>query len=257
MGVNSHPGGFPTRRADQVPSVSAEQMRDIDRAALEEFGLDILQLMENAGRAAATLAVAMLGNAKGRRVVAVAGGGNVGGAGLVALRHLANAGAIAEPVLGFIPGDEVAPAIRRQVHILEQSRITEAHDSESSEHTLEQHLEHADLIIDALVGYGAQGPLPGLCAAIAHQVARCDTPVLALDGPSGFNSTTGDCADISIAATTTLAYDLPKSAMVQKAFRANVGELYVADIGIPARAHARASTGYNGLYSEGPIVRIR
>lgn len=257
MGVNSHPGEFPSRRADQVPVITAEAMRAIEKAALEEFGVDVLQLMENTGRAAATLALAMLGGGKGRRVTVLAGRGSIGGAGLAAVRHLANAGVLAEPVLGFVNEDETPPSVRRQLHILQKSGIVEPYDRESSRATLEEHLAHADLVIDALVGYGVTGPLPGICAAIVEEVTSSPAPVLALDGPSGFDCSSGETWSPHISATTTLSLDLPKKAMVDRANRKTIGELYVADIGIPARAHQRAGVSYNGLYSDGPIVRLR
>ena len=60
MAVKADPGGFPQRKCSEVRWVTASQMRDVQRIAQEEFGLDILQLTENAGRSAATLALAML-----------------------------------------------------------------------------------------------------------------------------------------------------------------------------------------------------
>ena len=83
MAVKADPGGFPQRRVSDVPSVTANQMRDIQRLAQEDYGFDILQITENAGRACARLALDMLGGrGKGQVVVILAGGGNKGAAGL-------------------------------------------------------------------------------------------------------------------------------------------------------------------------------
>ena len=101
MRIKADPGGFPTLRLGDVPHVTPPQMREIQRVAQETFGYDILQIIENAGRSTAQLALAMLGGkARGQRVVVLAGGGNAGASGLAATRNLVNWGVFAEPILG-------------------------------------------------------------------------------------------------------------------------------------------------------------
>ena len=81
--MKADPGGFPQRRCAEVCAVSGAQMRDVQRVALEEFGFDILQITENGARAAATLALAMLGGkGRGQRILMLCGGGNKGATGL-------------------------------------------------------------------------------------------------------------------------------------------------------------------------------
>jgi len=77
-----------------IPSITTKQMREVDRAMIEDFGIQLVQMMENAGRALATAArVRLGGSAVGRSVLILAGRGNNGGGGLVAARRLANWGA--------------------------------------------------------------------------------------------------------------------------------------------------------------------
>ena len=77
-----------------LPALTTEQMREVDRAMIEDFGITLMQMMENAGRHLATLAREKLGgNVEGKRIVVLAGRGNNGGGGLVAARRLANWGA--------------------------------------------------------------------------------------------------------------------------------------------------------------------
>ena len=103
MTAKADPGGFPLRKANELPAVSARQARDLQRVAQEDFGLDILQIMENAGRAIATLTLEMLGGrGRGQRVVVLAGGGNKGAAGLVAARNLVNWGFQVFPIFGEV-----------------------------------------------------------------------------------------------------------------------------------------------------------
>src|SRR5690606_26831054 len=113
------------------------QMREIQGVAQEEFGVDILQIMENAGRAAAILALSMLGGkARGQRVVVLAGGGNKGGAGLCAARNLSNWGFIVTPVLAEVEG-EMSFIARRQVQILRSSGLLD-HNEAASEYAVER-----------------------------------------------------------------------------------------------------------------------
>jgi NAD(P)H-hydrate epimerase len=232
-------------------------MREIQRVAQEEYGVDILQMTEVAGSAAARLALALLGGrARGQRVVVLAGGGNKGAAGLSAARHLVNWGMLVEPVFGEVES-EMSLIARRQVQILRLSGIVEPATGGRSEMTLEEHLHGADLIIDALVGYGLQGPPTGIAAAVTELAVASRRPILALDMPTGVNALTGEPSTPSIRATTTLALDLAKRGLAEPASRGHTGDLYLADLGIPRQVHERMGIGLGSVFSEGPVVRLR
>jgi NAD(P)H-hydrate epimerase len=257
MPVKPDPGGFPQRRVNEVRSVTAAQMREVQRVAQEEFGLDILQLTENGGRATALLALAMLGGrGRGQRIVLLCGGGNKGACGLAAARHLANWGFHVDPVISGVE-EEASFTARRQVHTLRQCGIIEPADLESSEITVEEQLAAADLVIDAIVGYGLEGPPVGIAAAVTQLAIDARRPVLAIDVPTGVNATTGESNRPAIQAATTLMLDLPKRGVFEPAARAHVGELFVADLGIPHRVHERLGISVGSLFSEGPMVRLR
>jgi NAD(P)H-hydrate epimerase len=232
-------------------------MRQIQRAAQEDFGVDILQITENAGRAVATLALAMLGGrGRGQRVVVLAGGGNLGAAGLCSVRHLVNWGVLVEPVFGEVES-EMSMSARRQLLILQKSGIVEPRDYETSEMTMEDHLNRADMVIDALVGYGREGPPTGIAGALTQLAVEADKHILAVDVPSGMNATTGQVYSPAIVACTTLMLDLPKAGLLSPESRANAGTLYLADLGIPHRIPERMGIHVGGLFNDGPIVRIR
>ncbi len=257
MHCKSDPGGFPTRKASEIPSVTGVQMREIQRAAQEDFGLDILQITENAGRATATIALAMLGGkGRGQRIVVLAGGGNKGSAGLCAVRHLSNWGCVVEPVFGEVE-TEMSIASRRQLSILRQSGIVEPRDAENSEVAVEDHLERADLVIDALVGYGHAGPVSGMAGALIELAVGAGKHILAVDVPSGFNATTCEATGTAVKASTTLMLDLAKKGLIDPRSRPYAGELYLADLGVPHNVPERFGIRVDGLYSEGPIVRVR
>jgi NAD(P)H-hydrate epimerase len=232
-------------------------MRDVQRAAQEEYGIDILQITENAGRSIAALAMAMLGGkGRGQRIVVLAGGGNKGSAGLCAARHLSNWMFNVEPVFGEME-TEMSVSSRRQLQILRQSGIVEPRDAENSEVVLEEHLADADLVIDALVGYGHSGPVTGIAGALIELAVRSGKPILAVDIPSGMNATTCEANGPAIRASTTIMLDLPKKALVDPRSRQYAGELYLADLGIPHIVPERFGISVDKIYSEGPIVRVR
>lgn len=255
--LKTDPGGFPQRKAAALPFVAASHMRDLQRAAIDDYHVDILQLTENAGRATATLVHAMFGGkARGQRVLVMAGGGSNGAAGLVAVRHLANWGFAAEPVFGEIT-EEMAPHTRRQAEILRASGLYELQDRDSSATSLREHLRRADLIVDALVGYGLAGPPAGISAAATEMAVECGRPILSLDVPTGVDSTTGTVSTPAVHANTTLLLDLPKRGLLEKSCHGCVGEMYLADLGIPRAVYESAGINVDGIFSEGPIVRIR
>ena len=255
--VKADPGGFPQRRLAQVPTVDAATMGQIQRAAIESYDIDILQMMENAGRAAARLVLAMVGGrVRGQRVVVLAGGGNNGAAGLCAARHLANWGVVVEPIFGTIE-DDMSITTLRQARILRASGVHEHRDRDTSQESLEEHLRRADVVIDALAGYGLHGPPIGIAAAATEMAMSCGSPVLALDVPTGVDSTTGQVHDLAVRASTTLALDLPKHGTTVASARTHVGMLYLADLGIPRKVYDAFDVNVTGLFDEGPLVRLK
>lgn len=256
MTMKADPGGFPQRRMAEVPSVSVAQMREIQRIAQEDFGFDILQITEGAGRSIAGLALSMLGGrGRGQRVIVLAGGGNKGGAGLCAVRHLVNWSVDARPVFGELE-TEMTFTTRRQIATLREAGVVER-EQQMSEIDLEDELARADLVIDALVGYGREGPPFGLAAALTDLAVVSRRPILAVDMPTGVNATTGEVHTPAIRAATTLILDLPKEGILAPRCRACTGELYLADLGIPRAIHERMGISTRGLFDEGPIVRLR
>jgi len=248
---------LPERKTTDVPAVAPAQMREIQRVAQEDYGIDILQMTETGGGSVAELALRLLGGrGHGQRVVVLAGGGNKGATGLVAARHLVNFGVSVEPIFGEVEG-EMSFVVRRQIEILRASGVLDSSDQATSEFTLEEHLERADLVIDALVGFGFEGPPGGIAAALTQLAVAAKRPILSLDLPTGVSASTGDASSPSIRATWTVALDLPKLGLYQPASRSYAGELFLADLGIPKIVHERLGIPMATVYSEGPLVRLR
>ena len=91
---------------DALPAITTDQMREVDRTMIQDIGITLIQMMENAGRHLATLAREKLGGkVESKRIVVLAGRGNNGGGGLVAARRLANWGADVCIVLAASPAE--------------------------------------------------------------------------------------------------------------------------------------------------------
>lgn len=216
---------FRTAGGVHVPAVTAEQMREVDGIAVEHFGLTILQMMENAGRDLAGLAMEMLGAERGAVAVLAGSGGN-GGGGLCCARHLHNRGFTISVLLS-----KAAPALTGPAAT--QLRILRAAGVEPVEHKrARETIRRSQLVVDALVGYSLRGAPHG---RLAEMIALCNeegTRVLSLDLPSGLDATTGGTPGVFVHPERTLTLALPKTGLGEM-----VGALYLADIGIPPQAY--------------------
>lgn len=198
---------------DPVPAVTATQMREVDRAMTEDFGIELVQMMENAGRNLADLAVRRY---VPRTAVVLAGPGGNGGGGLAAARHLANRGVSVTVMLG---ADRLAAVTARQLDIVRRMTIPVLSDPVT-----------ADLVIDALLGYSLRGNPIGRLASLITWANNCQSPVLALDSPSGLNVTSGRQAEPCVRADATMTLALPKTGLAEQEA---TGVLYLADISVP------------------------
>ena len=236
-----------------IPFITTDQMREVDRAMIEDYGILLVQMMENAGRSLAQLAVSrFLGGApQGKRVLVLAGPGGNGGGGLVCARRLHNWGAQVQVWLTAAPS-RMAEVPRHQLAILERMGVPM--EVAEAEVTLPQ----ADLIVDAIIGYSLRGFLAGEAASLVRAANIHGTPVLALDVPSGVDTTDGVVYDPAIHAAATLILALPKQGLASAAARERVGELYVADIGVPPELYARPLLDLNvgSIFAEEEIVRL-
>ncbi|MFN2506089.1 MAG: NAD(P)H-hydrate epimerase [Acidimicrobiales bacterium] len=232
--------GFPVLPPElRVPTVTAEQMREVDRAMVEDLGIELLQMMENAGRSLAEVALRRFAPS---RVTVLAGRGGNGGGGLAAARHLANRGAGVTVVLSH-PPEEMSPAARRQLDIISRMGV----------HTSDEPLP-ADLIVDALIGYSLRGDPRSRARALIEWATGAGTPVLSLDTPSGLDVDTGRASQPCVRAGATLTLALPKPGLVGGS--PLVGDLYLADISVPAIVYERLGLQVPRLFGEGPIVEL-
>ena len=238
-----------------IPSVTASQMAEVDRITIEEFHIPVDVLMENASRQIAAAARAFLGGTvTGRRLVGLVGTGNNGGDTAGALRHLANWGArVCAEVAA--PQEDQRESTRLQLGRLLLAttwEVTIVHDaSQNGFRDLE-----ADLLIDGFLGYSAHGAPRETLAKLIDAANASRLPILAVDIPSGIDPDTGAVPGTAIRAAATVTLALPKPGLLVNETRAWVGELLLADIGIPHAAFKRMSVDTRRLFEQGDLVRV-
>ena len=242
-----------SENSPNVPLITTDQMREVDRAMIEDYGILLMQMMENAGRELAHLARSRFlgGDPRGQKVLVLAGTGGNGGGGLVCARRLHNWGAQVEVWLsGSVSRLSEVP--RLQLSILEHMEVTINETDDAAG------LPPADLIVDAIIGYSLSGAPRGGSASLIRAANGHSAPVLALDVPSGVDTATGEVFDPAINAAATLTLTLPKDGLRGDAAKERVGELYLADISVPPELYSRPPLGLKvgPIFAKDDIVRL-
>jgi hydroxyethylthiazole kinase-like uncharacterized protein yjeF len=219
--------------------VGSAEMREIDRVAIEGFGIPSLTLMDRAGRAVAEAAVQLA--APHGRFVVVCGAGNNGGDGYVAARLLRSAGRDAR-VLALVPAERLsadARAVREQAQ-----RAGVAIDDVGELAGVDAGV--GDVVLDAIFGTGLARPPAGAFAGAISRIEAARVAgarVLAVDVPSGLSADTGRPLGACVRADRTVTFAFQKRGLVLHPGATFAGEVTVADIGIPAEAARRVPVG--------------
>jgi NAD(P)H-hydrate epimerase len=217
---------------------------------VQDYHVELLQMMETAGHSLAHLARQLLeGEIADRPIVVMAGRGNNGGGGLVAARYLINWGAWVQVVCSY-PAGGYAGAPARQLAALQAMGAALAWAEDGWE------LPPCDLLIDAVIGYDLRGD-PRDPARNLIQLANSNAaPILSLDTPSGVDTGSGRAYTPHIQAVATLTLGLPKAGFCHADAAAACGDLYLADIGIPAMLYEQMRIDTPLLFARDSIVRL-
>ncbi|MEP7267481.1 MAG: NAD(P)H-hydrate epimerase [Saprospiraceae bacterium] len=228
----------------EVPAITTAQMREVDRIAMEITGPNLFQMMENAGRSLAAMAIEMLGiEWKEKSIIILAGAGGNGGGGICAARHLANKGAnvklclINQGKLSEVPGFQLKIFSAAGGQLIAPERL---------------YKEKPELIIDAIIGYSLNGAPTGNALAAIQWANLSNTKILSLDVPSGINSTTAEMPGEAIYAERTVTLALAKKGLVSK----NTGALFLADIGIPQETYRKMNLHFEKPFDDRYVVPL-
>src|SRR4026209_2842690 len=172
--------------------LSAAQMREADRRAIDEIGIPSLVLMENAGRQVVAAMEAMHSDLLERRVGVLCGRGNNGGDGFVVARTLRRRGGdVAVFLLGRVA--DVRGDARVNLEILGRLGLTvlEVADSQAWELHFSE-VSDCTLIVDAIFGTGLNAPIAGFIESVITDVNASGIPVVAIDLPTGLSADSPD-----------------------------------------------------------------
>lgn len=213
--------------------VSAEEMREIDRRTIEEFGIPGRVLMENAGRGATRILLQAFSEVDQKTVGVAAGPGNNGGDGFVMARCLSHRGISVTVFLltaaGRLKGDALtnfellAGLPVDVVEIPDQAAFSEQRGR----------MREVDIWVDAILGTGLTSDVKPYFAEVIHFINSLDRPVFAVDIPSGLSSETGRPCGVSIQAHTTATFAFAKMGQLLAPGAAYTGHLQIVDIGVP------------------------
>ena len=231
--------------------VSAAQMVEVDRLMQDKYGIKLIQMMENAGHALARLVHTL--HPQGSILVLAGTGGN-GGGGLVAARWLCGWGrqvsvVTTRPRTGFrdVPGHQLdsvgglAAGLGAAASKDELARI------------------RTDIIIDGVLGYSMSGKPRGLARHYIEFMNESQAAVVSLDLPSGIHPDKGVLHPPVVKADQTLTLALPKASFEMPEVKEQLGELYLADIGVPRQLWDRhfSELDYQNPFEEGDVVRLK
>lgn len=238
-----------------IPSLTPEQMKEVDELMVKYFCIEILQMMELDSRGLVEVAKDLFrGSIHGKRVLVVSGKGGNGAGGLAAARHFHNANAAVEVVLA---GSEKSLSKEGRHHLKALKKLEiPIHNSKFK--ILDSKF---DLVVDALLGYSSSGdprsPYDDLILMI-HELQRQGAKVLANDLPSGLDPLSGLPYKPCVRADATMTVALPKKGLLETQAREWIGQLYLTDIGVPIELYGKMGIEVpRDLFEEEWILKLK
>jgi NAD(P)H-hydrate epimerase len=204
--------------------VTSQEMGEIDRRTIEEFGIPGQVLMERAGMAVASKIRELFVQ---RKTIVLAGGGNNGGDGLVVARELFHSGWHVK-VLLFAKQNKLSPDCLSQLRSARQAGVPVEVRTGITGGDL-----HSALVVDALFGTGLNKEIKGNLAEVISSLNRSDSPVLSVDIPSGISADSGQVMGVAVKADYTVTFGLPKRGHFLYPGAERTGRLYIEHIGFP------------------------
>jgi len=210
---------------------TAQQIKNIDRRAIKEFGIPGTVLMENAASVVMAEMERFFDGLAGVRVGIICGKGNNGGDGLALARRLSIRG-VAVRVALLAPFSAVSGEAKVNLSILRKTDVQITQNA--SARSLPDIIAWSDILVDAMLGVGLSSPLKGLFLQAVDMINTAGKPVVAIDIPTGINADTGSIMGAAIMADLTVTMALLKRGLVLLPGAQYAGDVRVADIGIPS-----------------------
>jgi len=237
-------------KVSNIKFISTNQMVEVDRLMIEEYNINLFQMMENAGRSLALTCSNILKSEKLDKILIIAGTGGNGGGGLTAARRLFNWG-INVDILLTSEKKKYSGTIGNQLSIVQNMGINifEILDFDFD--------NQYDLIIDSMIGYNLKGKLKSKIVTLIDWVNSSKSIKVSLDVPSGIDSTTGIILSTCIHADFTMTLALPKIGFTKKSAKRYIGVLLLADISVPPSLYKNAfDIDIGNIFSLSDIVIV-
>ncbi len=234
------------KRSPDIPVVTGVQMAAVDQAMVAVCGLELLQVMETAGRA---VAVVVRHLKPGGSIAILCGSGGNGGDGLVCARYLAGWGF---GVQCWLTKDvnELHGLAAHQLQICEKIGIPIAGPETPIDFAA------VDLVVDAIFGFGLAAAPTGRAAQLIEAANHSGAMAIAIDLPSGVDATSGVAYGQSIVAEITVTLGLPKQGLLAGDGPAQSGRVIVADIGIPTAAYASVGIAQTAIFDSAEFITL-
>jgi len=239
---------------NKIPRITTKQMIEVDRLMMKKYHIELIQMMENAGRCLAVLARDhfLKKGLKKKKVIVLAGSGGNGGGALVCARRLFNWGVNVKVYLSRDP-NRMTPIAAHQLTCLQQMGV-----EINNGNTLNKSLK-ADLIIDGLIGYSIKGNPIGTTKRMITWANAQAIPKLSLDTPSGLDLTSGKVHTPAVNANATLTLALPKKGLFSSNALEIRGTLFLGDISVPKELYAEKSLKLKvskKLFEKSDVIKI-
>jgi len=216
-------------------ALTREEMRELDRKAIEEYKIPGIILMENAGRNVAEEVLKMLDDPHQAKVAILCGKGNNGGDGFVVARHLHNHSIHVDVFLIARVSDILKDGdagTNLQILLTTKIPVNEILDIPGVNNILKE-LRNYNILADALFGTGLSGDVREPFKTLIHGVNNLNKPIISVDIPSGLDCNTGKILGAAIKATKTVTFAIAKKGFFLNDGPSYTGKVIVSDISIP------------------------
>ncbi|MBS3765630.1 NAD(P)H-hydrate dehydratase [Candidatus Bipolaricaulota bacterium] len=212
-------------------ATTSEKVKELDRRAIEDWGMASPVLMENAGRNAVEVLEEEFSSLP-NRIMVIAGKGNNGGDGLVVARRLLDRG---HRVEAFVLGDrnELSPETRRNADILERMTEKVRYCRPDYDGLLREIESNPPLIVDSIFGIGIEGKLRGEYPNLISRINNSEGRKVAVDLPSGLPANSGNPPGKAVRADLTVTMGLYKLGTLLSGSEKYVGEQRLVPVGYP------------------------
>ncbi len=216
-------------------ALTREEMRELDRKAIEEYKIPGIVLMENAGRNVAEEVLQMIDNPQKVKVAILCGKGNNGGDGFVVARHLHNhsislnvflVAKISDILKDGDAGTNLQILLNMKISVKEILDI-------SGVNSILKELYNYNILADALFGTGLSGDVREPFKTLINGVNNLNKPIISVDIPSGLDCNTGKILGATIQATKTVTFAVAKKGFYLNDGPSYTGKVIVSDISIP------------------------